>query len=476
MKQMEKLKKYLQSIRFRMMAVLVIVSVVPMLLVSGGTMHIFTNALISSRSIEIQSQINRIAREIGESGQYLDMTSNPMRNELERLSDIFDGRIVIVNSQLRIVLDTYVFEEGKVLTSESVVSVVSGKKKSQTVTTPEYIELITPIISAKDDSVLGAILVMLTTSDVTNVIARTNSVMYIFRLILLVMAIVLAIGIAGMMVKPINAITNALKRYLNGYEDERIKADGYTETRILAESFNKMLDKMQKLDSSRQEFVSNVSHELKTPITSIKVLADSLNGQEEVPNELYKEFMQDIVVEIDRENKIINDLLSLVRLDRTNAVLNIAAENINQMLETILRRLKPIAGVKNIELIFESFRAVSAEVDETKLTLAISNLIENAIKYNIENGWVKVSLNADHQYFYVKVEDSGIGIPQDAQDKIFERFYRVDKARSRETGGTGLGLSIVKNIIVMHKGSIKLYSKEEEGTTFTVRIPLSYIS
>lgn len=472
---MEKFKNYIHSIRFRILAVIVIVGLVPMLLVSVGTIHIFNKEVISSRIIDVQSQINRVAREIGEKGKYLDRSSNLKLQEIERLSDIFDGRILIVNSQLQIVLDTYVFEEGKILISENAVNILSGKKKSLTITTPEYIELVTPIVAA-DESVLGAIVVMMPTLDVTNVIARTNSVMYIFRLILMVITVVVAVGIARMLVLPINSITDSLKRYSNGYEDERIRVDGYTETKVLAESFNKMLDKMQKLDSSRQEFVSNVSHELKTPITSIKVLADSLNGQEEVPNELYKEFMQDIVVEIDRENKIINDLLSLVRLDRTNAVLNIATVDINHLLEMILRRLKAIAGVKDIELIFESFRPVSAEVDETKLTLAISNLIENAIKYNIDNGWVKVSLNADHQCFYVKVEDSGIGIPKDAQDKIFERFYRVDKARSRETGGTGLGLAIVKNIIVMHKGSIKLYSKEDEGTTFTIRIPLSYVS
>lgn len=472
---MEKFKNYMHSIRFRILAVIVIVGLVPMLLVSAGTIHIFRKELIDSRIIDVQSQINRVAREIGEKGKYLDKSSDLKLQEIERLSDIFDGRILIVNSQLQIVLDTYVFEEGKILISENAVNILSGKKKSLTITTPEYIELVTPIV-AVDESVLGALVVMMPTSDVTNVIVRTNAVMYIFRLILMVITFVVAVGIARMLVLPINSITDSLKRYSNGYEDERIRVDGYTETKVLGESFNKMLDKMQKLDSSRQEFVSNVSHELKTPITSIKVLADSLNGQEEVPNELYKEFMQDIVVEIDRENKIINDLLSLVRLDRTNAVLNIATVDINQLLEMILRRLKAIAGVKNIELIFESFRPVSAEVDETKLTLAISNLIENAIKYNIDNGWVKVSLNADHQCFYVKVEDSGIGIPKDAQDKIFERFYRVDKARSRETGGTGLGLAIVKNIIVMHKGSIKLYSKEDEGTTFTIRIPLSYVS
>jgi signal transduction histidine kinase len=116
-----------------------------------------------------------------------------------------------------------------------------------------------------------------------------------------------------------------------------------------------------------------------------------------------------------------------------------------------------------------------AEIDEVKFTQVISNLVENAIKYNEIDGWVHVSLNADYQYFYMRVEDSGIGIPKESKELIFERFYRVDKARSRETGGTGLGLAIVKNIILMHHGTIKMHSEEGVGTTFTVRIPLNYV-
>ena len=142
----------------------------------------------------------------------------------------------------------------------------------------------------------------------------------------------------------------------------------------------------------------------------------------------------------------------------------------------ILKRLQPIAARKNIELILDSFRPVNAEIDETKLTLALSNLVENAIKYNVEDGWVRVSLNADHKYFYVTVADSGMGIPEESLDRIFERFYRVDKSHSREIGGTGLGLAITRNAIVMHRGAIKVYSKEKEGTTFSVRIPLIHIS
>ena len=185
--------------------------------------------------------------------------------------------------------------------------------------------------------------------------------------------------------------------------------------------------------------------------------------------------MQDIVSEIDRESKIIEDLLSLVRMDKSAQTLNIASVSINELLEMVLKRLKPLAKKKNIDLLFESFRPVVAQIDEVKMTQVISNLVENAIKYNKDEGWVHVSLNADHQYFYVRVEDSGIGIPEESINKIFERFYRVDKARSRQSGGTGLGLAIVRNIIILHHGIIKVHSEENVGTTFTMRIPLNYV-
>ena len=219
-----------------------------------------------------------------------------------------------------------------------------------------------------------------------------------------------------------------------------------------------------------------MSHELKTPITSMKVLADSLISQENVPIELYKEFMTDIAEEIERENKIITDLLSLVKMDKTSANLNIENRNLNELIELILKRLRPIAKQRNIDVLYESAREVFAEIDEVKLTLAISNLVENAIKYNKEYGYVKVSLDADHQFATIMVEDNGIGIPEEAQEHIFERFYRVDKSHSREIGGTGLGLAIARNAILLHRGSIKIDSEEGQGTVFTVKIPIIYVS
>ena len=170
--------------------------------------------------------------------------------------------------------------------------------------------------------------------------------------------------------------------------------------------------------------------------------------------------------------QIINDLLTLVKTDSNNNDMNLEEVDINEMMDTIIKTVTPLAKQRSIDLSYESYKEVMARVDVVKLSLAISNLIENAVKYNIDNGWIKCSLNADNRYFYIKVADSGVGIPEDAKERVFERFYRVDKARSRDTGGTGLGLAITRGIVNAHKGTIKLYSESGKGTTFTVKIPL----
>ena len=144
----------------------------------------------------------------------------------------------------------------------------------------------------------------------------------------------------------------------------------------------------------------------------------------------------------------------------------------NNLAEIILKRLRPIARKNDIELNLVSAREVLAEVDEVKMSLILTNLVENAIKYNKEHGEVTVTLDADHQFFTVEVADTGIGIPEDAMLQIYERFYRVDKSHSREIGGTGLGLAITKSAIRLHRGTIRAESKLGEGTRFLVKMPL----
>ena len=290
------------------------------------------------------------------------------------------------------------------------------------------------------------------------------------------LCLVLAGVVASCLVRPLKRMSNSLEEMSRGYSEEDLHENAYNETVQMSEAFNRLKNRYKILDESREEFVANVSHELKTPLTSMKVLSDSLLMQPDAPVEIYQEFMQDLSEEIERENKIINDLLALVKLDKSGANLMIQSQNINEMVERILKRLQPIAERDNIELVFESYRPVVAEVDEMKLSLAITNLVENAIKYNKENGWVHVDLNADHKYFYLKVTDSGIGIPPEETEHIFERFYRVDKSHSKEIGGTGLGLAIARNAVILHRGAIKVHSELGEETTFNVRIPLNYIA
>ena len=176
--------------------------------------------------------------------------------------------------------------------------------------------------------------------------------------------------------------------------------------------------------------------------------------------------------EVDRMTAIINDLLTLVRLDQKEIPVNFVNESLNKIVGDIIKRLQPIAGSKNIKLVFDEIKDVYAAVDNTKLTLAISNLVENGIKYTDEGGEVKVVLDSDHQNAFITVSDTGIGMAEEELSKIFQRFYRIDKTRDRETGGTGLGLAITHSTVLMHDGSIKVSSRENEGTTFVVRIPL----
>lgn len=460
----------------QLLAVLILVGSIPMIIFAIVIISTYNEQAHNQRISELKYHGNMIANLLVSTGYFSSPNSKEVNTEIDQLAEIYDGRIVIVDSGLHIVKDTYGLEEGKTIVSEEVIKCFRGTNSTYIDSDQQFVEITLPIAHLETKEVIGVIVMSFSTKSIINIKQIVESKAWVLCIAIVIAVIMLAILYSFYVTKPFKKFTSSIDRLTEGYLDEKLTVSGFTEMKNISESFNHMIVRMQKLEKSRQEFVSNVSHELKTPITSIKVLAESLVMQEDAPIEMYREFMVDITDEIERENKIINDLLSLVKLDKTASEMNIASININELLEQLMKRLRPIAAKRNIEVVLESYRPVIAEVDEVKLSLAISNLIENAIKYNVDEGWVRVSLNADHKFFYIKVSDSGVGIPEDAQDFIFERFYRVDKARSRETGGTGLGLSITRNAILMHRGAIKVYSKVNEGTTFTVRIPLSYIA
>ena len=377
--------------------------------------------------------------------------------EVEQLANNLEGRILLVDSRFKILADTYNRNCGKYLVTKEVITPIQDKNNDKS----DVRGLIIAMVSLQNCNEMSEYL-----HD------QRDNLVGIFFIITLIFSVLVALLIRN----NFRRMQNELDIIAAGHQEEGLGQENFREFYNLSSSFNKIINRYKELENTRQEFVSNVSHELKTPITSMKILADSLLMQPDVPVELYEEFMNDIVHEIDRENQIITDLLTLVKMDKTQADLNITSVKINDLLEVLLKRISPIAEKRGIKIRLETMREVVAEVDEVKLSLACNNLIENAVKYNHDDGKVDVSLNADHKFFYIRVKDTGCGIPEDCQEQIFERFYRVDKARSRETGGTGLGLAITRNVVLMHKGSIRVHSKEGEGATFIIRIPLNYIS
>ncbi len=466
--------------RVHLVCILLIVGLVP--LYTG--MHVMKSLHwkqgYETRLEQIKEQGVSLAGQIAQSG-YLQQQMQPdITAQLQAVSTMLNGRIVLVNNSLTVVKDTAGREEGKTLISEEPICAMRGETSTYYNAEEGIAEVVMPIavgVTAESSGqVIGAIVLE---GSLADVIAEHNLFqdnMVVLMIGMAVLLLVVALVVSGVMTKSLRTLSGRIEHVTESYDGTQVIETGsYLEVERIADAFGRMMERVAATEKSRQEFVSNVSHELKTPLTAIKVLSDSLVLEPDVPIEMYREFITDINEEIDREAKIVNDLLALVKLDKTSGELNIAEVNINVLLEIILKRLKPLALKRGIEMVFESYRTVLAEVDEVKLSLVFTNLIENAIKYNRDGGKVMVSLNSDHKFFYVKIEDTGIGIPEEEQGLIFDRFYRVDKARSRETGGTGLGLSITTSAVQMHKGLIKLQSIPGVGSIFTVRIPLSFV-
>ena len=468
--------KFFRSMNFRIMVLLFLFGFLSAVLMA----EIFLVSYEKQAMVQLSNDVKNQCQILGNQISSADFLHNPhnesLENDLAQVATLYDGRIILIDEDFNIVKDTYALEEEKTMVSEEVVKCFKGEASGY-YTSGRFVELTVPIMagSETEKKIAGVILASASTDSIYVKLSEFRRSSEIWVSVIAICSLAFSILLSNWLVRPLKHMNQYIGDLAEGSLDGDLDIHDCTETENISNTFNIMLARLRLVEESRQEFVANVSHELKTPLTSMKVLADSLLMQGDAPVELYKEFMQDIANEIDRESSVISDLLTLVKMDRKSTELNVASTDINDFIEQILKRLRPIAEKANIELVFESNRSVTAEIDATKLSLAFSNLVENAIKYNRENGWVRVSLDADHKFFYVKVSDSGIGIPQESIDYIFERFYRVDKSHSREIGGTGLGLAITRSAVVAHRGAIKVQSTVDEGTTFIVRIPLRYI-
>lgn len=423
-------------------------------------------------------QANMISSQIKDGNYLVDNSNNVLfKTLIMNQSSDNDCRILVVDASGFVVMDSSNADMDTTLMNGVILSALNNQERAQRYIqgSQQIMMAAAPVLDKDKKTVVGGVILVASIEDVFSPIKDLKAQVSLLSLVIALIAGLLSFATSSFITKPLKTLMRFVQKITNGQLDQKVNVVGNDEIAELGNAFNHMAEQLQRVEQSRQEFVSNVSHELKTPLSSIKVLTESLMFQENVPIEMYEEFFEDINSEVDRLNNIISDLLTLVRLDQREIPLNITEVNLNDMIQNLLKRLAPLAKKKNIDLIYESHREVIAEIDIVKLSLAITNLVENAIKYTPEYGVVTVILQGDLQDAIITVQDTGIGIAKKEQSRIFERFYRTDKTRNRETGGTGLGLAITYKTVVMHNGSIGVESEEGKGSIFSIQIPLRHI-
>ena len=286
-------------------------------------------------------------------------------------------------------------------------------------------------------------------------------------------ALVMSVIVSGAITRRIAALLRAIRIVREGEYGHRVVIKGGDELSQLAGEFNELTGRLQTTEEVRRRFVSDASHELKTPLASIRLLTDSLLQADHMDGETAREFLNDIGDEADRLTRITEKLLTLTRLDTAPAAEDVPVD-VGAVVERVEHMLSPLARAVEVSLELKLQPGCVVLATEDDLYQIAFNLMENAVKYNLPGGRVLVTLTADGGRVVLRVEDTGVGIPEADLPKIFDRFYRVDKARSRAAGGTGLGLSIVRDTVRQHGGAVTVRRRESEGTCFEVAFPRWY--
>jgi len=407
----------------------------------------------------------------------LEQTAVPglVQSSIDRNSLDWDVRILVINDQALVLRDSNhgVMDSlaGQTLIRPEVISAIN-RQYASVFRRDEYALNVAVSINDEINDRVGAVVLIADVSDISYTVANIRNTLLLYSLAVGLVVVVLVFFISHRLIAALRTIMKVIQRMAVGQLNVRIPVTSKDEYAILSRAFNNMAEKLEQQEKTRDEFVSNVSHEMKTPLSAIKVLSESILTLDSVPEDVYREFFQDITNEVDRMTNINNDLLALVKVDQREQSIHLTTINLNGLVEDILKRLSPLAEKKKVVLLYEEVRRIEIDADDVKLALAISNIVENGIKYTPRGGTVKVVVDSDGQFAHITIQDTGIGIPEDEQDKIFNRFYRVDKTRDRDTGGTGLGLAIARSTVHMHNGSIKLTSTPEEGSVFVLRIPI----
>lgn len=430
---------------------------------------------LNQKKIQTLSQANVIA---GYISQYQDLSSESINYLLEQQQVASNCRVLMLDCDAKVTYDSNNgLMQNKFMPTKGILEAIDGNNNSDKMTNADG-ELIVwaavPMI--KNKTVTGVIYYQASAEDTADFMSQIWATMVMLAVLVSILIGVVSFVMAGLITAPITELTQELEKASEENADIVIQKNTGGEVGRLIESFNKMTKTIKTQEEKRQEFVSNASHELKTPLSSIKLISDSLLNVKDAPQEMIREFLTDMNVQVERLTRIIDKLLTLTRMDNKGSVsrMEFAVTDLTELCSNITKALRPLAEQKHISLTYNADTVIYSKVERDRIWEAIYNIIDNSIKYTKDGGTVSVTLTKEESRAVITVKDTGIGIAEGEIYKIFDRFYRVDKARARETGGTGLGLSIALTAVELHGGNIKVESEEGVGSTFRIIIPITF--
>ena len=455
------------QLKFALTYIIIIAAV--LILLNTYPVLVSQDLVFRSKTSLLQSQASVIADTIARTES---LTSESVRDYMEQLGYIGQFR-VLVTDEFGLILydsDELRFTEGRY----AMLGEVSAALRGYNAAISSYQDgafhsrAAVPVIYR--DMTIGCVYLYERDTDQAQLLTDIQRNLTSISLVICVVVLIMSGFFSRVLTRRVGELLRAIRIVREGEYGHRVDIRGRDELSQLAGEFNQLTGRLQTTEEVRRRFVSDASHELKTPLASIRLLTDSILQTDGMDPATVRDFVSDIGEEADRLTRISEKLLTLTRMDSAVAV-ETAPVEVAPVVEKVVHMLSPLAkeSAVTVETCLEADCVVQATQDD--LYQIAFNLVENAVKYNVPGGRVMVGLRAMGDLVLLTVEDTGVGIPEEDLPKVFDRFYRVDKARSRAAGGTGLGLSIVRDTARQHGGAVTVRRREEGGTCFQVAFP-----
>lgn len=401
-----------------------------------------------------------------------DLTSPDMELTINSLDDLRTTRTVVTDADGVALYDSLVTgsAKGERMDFPELLTALDGQDVFYSVYGDGAIESRVSMPLMRGGKVRGAVYLMQRSTEQAQLIDALQTNVLRISIALESVVILISVLFSAAFSRRLKRILDSVRKMREGDYSHKVQLRGHDEMVLLGREFNNLAERLEESEQVRRQFVSDASHELKTPLASIKLLSDSIL-QNDMDVSTQREFIGDIGREADRLGRLSQKLLTLTRLDSAVAeereIIDAAAT-----VKKVTRMLTPLADLRGITLDCALAEGCTVKTVEDDLYQIVFNLTENAIKYNRDGGSVRLDLTENGKDVVLTVADTGVGIPEEAMEHIFERFYRVDKARSRAAGGAGLGLSIVHDMVERNSGTVSVSAGETRGTVFTVTFPL----